>query len=57
MIHVDLPPSLLARWQLLVAVTAIFNTVQNFMTLKLTRQIYNNIPPSSGIFTSRYEGF
>ncbi|EDR08689.1 uncharacterized protein LACBIDRAFT_190509 [Laccaria bicolor S238N-H82] len=42
-----LPPSLLARWQLLVAVTAIFNTVQNFMTLKLTRQIYNNIPATS----------
>ncbi|EKM78717.1 hypothetical protein AGABI1DRAFT_114326 [Agaricus bisporus var. burnettii JB137-S8] len=41
-----LPPTLLARWQLLVAATAVFNTVQNFCTLKLTRKIYSNLPSS-----------
>ena len=44
-----LPPSLLAKWQLLVASAAVFNTFQNFMTLKLTRRIYNNVPAASGI--------
>src|SRR5688572_17605326 len=38
----------LAHWQLLVATTAFFNFVQNFVTLKFTRRIYNNVPPSSG---------
>ncbi|KDQ57177.1 hypothetical protein JAAARDRAFT_178759 [Jaapia argillacea MUCL 33604] len=37
----------LPKWQLLVAVTAVFNTAQNFVTLKLTRRIYNNVPPQS----------
>ncbi|KAF8738110.1 hypothetical protein AX14_011870 [Amanita brunnescens Koide BX004] len=37
----------LAHWQLFVAVTALFNTVQNYLTLKFTRRIYNNVPPSS----------
>ncbi|KAK2460880.1 hypothetical protein APHAL10511_007350 [Amanita phalloides] len=40
-------PGWLARWQLFVAVTALFNTVQNFVTLKLTRRIYNNISPAA----------
>ncbi|KAF8071720.1 Erg28 like protein-domain-containing protein [Lyophyllum atratum] len=31
----------LAYWQLIVAVTAVFNSLQNFATLKLTRRIYN----------------
>lgn len=31
----------LAYWQLFIAVTAVFNSVQNFATLKLTRRIYN----------------
>jgi len=44
-----LPPSLLAKWQLLVASAAVFNTFQNFMTLKLTRRIYNNVSAASGI--------
>ncbi|KAG6917009.1 hypothetical protein DXG01_004274 [Tephrocybe rancida] len=35
---------LLGYWQLIVAVTAVFNSVQNFMTLKLTRKIYNVKP-------------
>ncbi|KAF9450333.1 Erg28-like protein [Macrolepiota fuliginosa MF-IS2] len=42
-----LPDSLLGKWQLLVASAAVFNTVQNFMTLKLTRRIYNNVPSAS----------
>ncbi|GBE87809.1 Erg28-like protein [Sparassis latifolia] len=32
---------LLPKWQLVVAVMAVFNTVQNFVTLKFTRRIYN----------------
>lgn len=34
----------LAYWQLLVATTAVFNSVQNFVTLKLTKRIYNKTP-------------
>ncbi|KAF8149857.1 Erg28 like protein-domain-containing protein [Crassisporium funariophilum] len=34
----------LASWQLLVATTAVFNFVQNFVTLKFTRKIYDNVP-------------
>ncbi|KAF9525691.1 hypothetical protein CPB83DRAFT_818248 [Crepidotus variabilis] len=37
----------LAYWQLFVAVTALFNTVQNFVTVKLTRRVYNNVPENS----------
>ncbi|PFH53062.1 hypothetical protein AMATHDRAFT_79230 [Amanita thiersii Skay4041] len=37
----------LANWQLFIAVTALFNTIQNFTTLKLTRKIYNNVPPTA----------
>jgi len=46
----DLPTSAgwLAHWQLLVATTAVFNFVQNFVTLKFTRRIYNNIPSNTG---------
>lgn len=46
----DLPTSAgwLAHWQLLVATTAVFNFVQNFVTLKFTRRIYNNVPPNTG---------
>ncbi|KAJ3572406.1 hypothetical protein NP233_g3108 [Leucocoprinus birnbaumii] len=42
-----LPPSLLGKWQLIVASAAVFNTIQNFLTLKLTRRIYNNVSPAS----------
>lgn len=31
----------LPTWQLIVAVMAVFNTAQNFATIKLTRRIYN----------------
>ncbi|PCH42262.1 Erg28-like protein [Wolfiporia cocos MD-104 SS10] len=34
----------LPKWQLLVAVTAFFNTVQNFATLKFTRRLYSAAP-------------
>ncbi|KAF9476692.1 Erg28-like protein [Pholiota conissans] len=37
-------PGWLAHWQLIVATAAVFNSVQNFVTLKLTRRIYNNVP-------------
>jgi len=36
---------LLPKWQLVVAVTAVFNSVQNFITLSLTRRIYGHVPP------------
>ncbi|EIN03721.1 Erg28-like protein [Punctularia strigosozonata HHB-11173 SS5] len=35
---------LLPKWQLVVAAAAVFNTVQNFATLKLTRRLYNQAP-------------
>ena len=31
-------------WQIAVAVTAVFNTVQNFITLSLTKRLYNAVP-------------
>ncbi|KAI5122926.1 hypothetical protein M0805_007604 [Coniferiporia weirii] len=37
-------PGLLPKWQLLVATTALFNTVQCFFTLKFTKRIYNTSP-------------
>ncbi|KAG6330321.1 hypothetical protein ID866_8767 [Astraeus odoratus] len=37
---------LLPKWQLLVAVIGIFNTIQNFVTLKLTHKVYTGVPPS-----------
>ncbi|KAA1467469.1 Erg28-like protein [Dentipellis sp. KUC8613] len=44
-----LPDSWLARWQLVVSVAAVFNTVQNYTTLKFTRRIYNAVPPHSPV--------
>ncbi|KAG8213414.1 Erg28-like protein [Butyriboletus roseoflavus] len=38
---------LLPTWQLIVASMAIFNTVQNFATLKLTRRLYIGVAPTS----------
>ncbi|KIM84905.1 hypothetical protein PILCRDRAFT_96625 [Piloderma croceum F 1598] len=40
-------PGLLPKWLLLVSSMAVFNTLQNFATLKLTQRIYNNVPPAS----------
>jgi len=34
-------PGLLPKWQLFVAATALFNTIQNYVTLSLTKKIYN----------------
>jgi hypothetical protein len=41
--NTDLPQSegYLAYWQLLVATTAVFNSLQNFITLDLTKRLYN----------------
>ncbi|KAG9224848.1 hypothetical protein CCMSSC00406_0002001 [Pleurotus cornucopiae] len=40
-------PGLLPKWQLFVAATAVFNAVQNFATLSLTRRVYNRVPPTN----------
>lgn len=40
---------LLPKWQLLVSSLAVFNTVQNFLTLSLTKRIYCN-QPHNGMF-------
>ncbi|KAI0087296.1 Erg28 like protein-domain-containing protein [Irpex rosettiformis] len=42
----DLPqgPGILPKWLLLVSAMAIFNTVQNFTTTKLTHRLYNRLP-------------
>lgn len=47
----DLPKSegLLPKWQLVVATIAVFNTIQNFTTLKLTRRLYAGVPSTSSI--------
>ncbi|KAI0049800.1 Erg28-like protein [Auriscalpium vulgare] len=39
----------LPKWQLAVAVTAIFNTVQNFLTTKLTKKIYSAVPTNEPV--------
>ncbi|KAH9987322.1 Erg28-like protein [Russula compacta] len=35
---------LLPTWQIALAATSIFNTVQNFLTLHFTKRLYNNVP-------------
>ncbi|KAI6116868.1 Erg28-like protein [Pisolithus croceorrhizus] len=40
---------LLPKWQLLVAAMAVFNTLQNFATLKLTRRVYTRVPPNQEV--------
>ncbi|KAF8841774.1 Erg28-like protein [Paxillus ammoniavirescens] len=37
----------LPKWQLIVATMAVFNTCQNFLTLKLTRRLYAGVPSTS----------
>ncbi|KAI0072531.1 Erg28-like protein [Panus rudis PR-1116 ss-1] len=34
----------LPKWQLFISVVALFNTVQNFATLKFTRRVYSKKP-------------
>jgi hypothetical protein len=36
---------------------AVFNSAQNFTTLKLTRRIYNNVPPATGSSALAYLAF
>ncbi|PQE28896.1 putative ERG28 involved in synthesis of ergosterol protein [Rutstroemia sp. NJR-2017a BBW] len=38
---------LLPKWLLFISVTSLFNTVQCYLTLKFTRQIYNAPPTKS----------
>lgn len=40
---------LLPKWQLFVGVVAVLNTLQNFLTLKFTRRIYNAVPPAQPV--------
>ncbi|KAK7044240.1 ergosterol biosynthesis protein [Paramarasmius palmivorus] len=37
-------PGWLPSWQLFIAVTSLFNTVQNFIGLNLTRRLYGGSP-------------
>ena len=55
----DLPEGggMLPMWQIAVAAAALFNTVQNFVTLHFTKQLYNNVPAAHpGIFRSQLRG-
>jgi len=36
-------------WQIAVAATALFNTVQNFVTLHFTKRLYNNVPATQPV--------
>jgi len=36
-------------WQIAVAVTAVFNTAQNFFTLNLTKRVYNAVPQTQPV--------
>ena len=40
----DIPAELLPKWLLLVSAAAIFNCVQNILSIKLTQRIYSNQP-------------
>ncbi len=44
----DLPQAVgwLPKWQLFIAATAVFNSVQNFATIKLTQRVYDRVPGS-----------
>ncbi|KAI0303723.1 Erg28-like protein [Multifurca ochricompacta] len=39
----------LPTWQLAVAATALFNTIQNFLTLQFTKRLYNNVSPTQPV--------
>jgi Erg28 like protein len=42
-------------WQIVVAATALFNTVQNFVTLHFTKRLYNNVPAAHpGILSAHH---
>ncbi|CUA76088.1 Ergosterol biosynthetic protein 28 [Schizosaccharomyces pombe 972h-] [Rhizoctonia solani] len=44
---------LLPKWQLVVSSLAVFNTIQNFLTLSLTKRIYNKEPHNVTALQSR----
>ncbi|ELU40396.1 Erg28 domain-containing protein [Rhizoctonia solani AG-1 IA] len=44
---------LLPKWQLVVSSLAVFNTVQNFVTLSLTKRIYSKQPQNVTALQSR----
>jgi hypothetical protein len=47
----------LPMWQIAVAVTALFNTAQSFVTLHFTKRIYSNVPAAHpGIIRSPLRG-
>jgi hypothetical protein len=44
-------------WQIAVAAAALFNTVQNFVTLNFTKRLYNNVTAAHpGITRSQFRG-
>ena len=44
-------------WQIAVATTALFNTIQSFITLHFTKRLYNNVPAAHpGIIRSQFRG-
>ncbi|RIA98472.1 Erg28-like protein [Glomus cerebriforme] len=43
----------LAYWMLFVSILAIFNTIQNFVTLSLTKRVYSARPDQVTALTSR----
>ncbi|KAF8606641.1 Erg28-like protein [Ceratobasidium sp. AG-I] len=47
---------LLPKWQLLVSSLAVFNTIQNFLTLSLTKRIYSKQPHNVTPLQSRTFG-
>lgn len=49
-------PGLLPKWLLFVSLTAIFNTVQSYSTLALTRRVYSQRPQDVTPLSSRTFG-
>ncbi|QRV89738.1 hypothetical protein RhiJN_17756 [Ceratobasidium sp. AG-Ba] len=47
---------LLPKWQLIVSSMAVFNTIQNFVTLSLTKRIYSKQPQNVNPLQSRTFG-
>ncbi|CAG8454363.1 2028_t:CDS:2 [Ambispora leptoticha] len=48
-----IPAGALPKWMLLVAITAVANTIQNLMTLELTKRVYNAQPEEVTSLSSR----
>ncbi|EEB05439.1 Erg28 protein [Schizosaccharomyces japonicus yFS275] len=45
----SLPAGLLPKWMFIVGLTAVFNTVQSFLTPKLTKRVYSNTNEVNGL--------